>query len=209
MPGRGCAQSQALRSAAEEAAGRGGGGGAARAEGKPSLPSWRPAGPSWPAPAAAARGRGLSGAASWPCCSRSPRRSGCRRRSWVSGARPVGGGLGLEGQRAGEVGVATCAWSPALSGRWRLGSKISYCIPIAPHQTPSFARRHFAPPRLLSPPQLVSRLPDSAGPVRSDTARGSRAEDPSLRGSVLAGEAPLRPFDRAAHSQPPLSLRVV
>lgn len=92
---------QALRLAAEEAAGRGGGG-AARAKGKPSLPSWRPAGPWWPAPAAAARRRGLSGAASWPCCSRSPRRSGCRRRSWVSGARPVGGGLGLEGQRAGE-----------------------------------------------------------------------------------------------------------
>lgn len=97
---------QALRSAAEEGAGRGGGG-AARAKGKPSLPSWRPAGPWWPAPAAAARRRGLSGAASWPCCSRSPRRSGCRRRSWVSGARPAGGGLGLEGQRAG--GSRSCS----------------------------------------------------------------------------------------------------
>lgn len=97
-------------------------------------------------------GRGLSGAASWPCCSRSPRRSGRRRRSWVSGARPVGGGLGLEGQRARRGSRSrNLRLSPALSGRWRLGSKISYCIPIAPHQTPSFARRHFAPPRLLSP----------------------------------------------------------
>lgn len=92
----------APRSAAEEAGGRGGGGGAARAKEEPSLPSWRPAGPWWPAPAAAARRRGRLGAASWPCCSLSPRRSGCRRRSWVSGARPAGGALGLEGTARGR-----------------------------------------------------------------------------------------------------------
>lgn len=78
-----------------------GSGGAAPAEGKPSLPSWRPAGPWCLAPAAAARCRGLPGAASWPCCSWSPPRSGCRRRSRVSGVRPEGGGLGLKGPSAG------------------------------------------------------------------------------------------------------------
>lgn len=139
----------------EEAAGRGGGGGrcARRREAEPA--GAPPAGPSWPAPAAAGAGGAVR--ASWP------QALAVSAPLWlagggagVSGARPVGGGLGLEGQRVGEVGVATCAWSPALSGRWRLGSKISYCIPIAPHQIPVLRPQIPCASRLLSPPQLVS-----------------------------------------------------
>lgn len=102
-PGCSCAQSRRRARPRRRRPGPGSGG-ASPGERRPSLPSWRPVGPWWPEPPRAA---------SWPCCSWFPPRSGCRRRSRVSGASVAGGGLGLEGSSAG--GSRGCSLHPAES----------------------------------------------------------------------------------------------
>lgn len=100
----------------------------------------------------------------------------------ASGGRRAGPAGTDRGRKSGSLPAhprQSCSiWSTAA----RVYNKLQHSDPN-PHRTPlcrSIKRINLALPHFQSsqPPHLVSRLPDSVGPVRSDTAQRLRADHP-------------------------------